>query len=152
MFEEAVNFIRVVRARPCSIRTYIETKNVQEHIFYEFPSVVPSMSYFQFRSILLETVEFVCSECGQTFYCYLYLKDGNMLVVRRRRGSRPHVAQDSDKDGAESTEISYELGKDEQGLIVNGREMARGIIRKARKCLRRGANWLELKMRRANRR
>lgn len=153
MFEEVVNFIRVVRARPCGIRTYLEAKNVQEQIFYEFPSVVPSMSYFQFRSVLLETVELACSECGQTFYCYLYLKGGNMPVVRRRRGDQPpHVAQGSDSDDAGSTEISYDLGKDEQGFRVNGREMARGLIRRARKCLRRGTRWLELKMRKANRR
>lgn len=143
LFEDADVFIRVVSSRPLQVRTFIAQKNMHYPSFFEYPSQVPSPTYFTRRSVLLDQRVFSCNHCGKTYACYFYYRKITGTVDGRPRGSQSLQSGASKKeDTPDGSNISPGAGR--RG---SRRRALRELARRASKYISRGAKWVGIKLR-----
>lgn len=147
LFEDSNVFIRVVVSQPLEVRTFIAEKGWHDPFFFEYPSQVPSSTYFTHYSHLLDQRTFTCKNCGKKFSCYFYYRVRCSPVSTRSRSYQSRQnGPGSGKGDTDESKGPCEAGP-KGGIRRSGRAMIYKIVKSARKYISRGAKWVELKLR-----
>lgn len=138
LFEDADFFIRVVTGYPLQVRTFLIQKNKPYPLFLEYPSQVPSKSFFHRRSYLLNRKRFTCAACEKTYNCFFYCRRALSPSERRTRSFYSQVT----KSSSEKEDTTEGSKSSPQGGTRRGRRAVRRLVKKARKFVFRGTKWV----------